>query len=579
MIKLKQQILFFLLIPLHVTAMELPKTVVKQGKEFVFYKGTSERKEVGRLSPSQYSIENIYMLMNLKALPHDIQHRIAFFLLGKTINSYAAFKLSKSFMGNIIARSPDGNIIMGPLGGLIPDNSSLGFFNGTSGDLITTLKKYFLLGKEGFLMFPLTAFSADSTLIFLGLEGAYGLWNTTSGEQMCKLQGHTGPITSVAFSPDDTTLLTGSADSTACLWDTKTGQQLHTLEGHTGSITSVAFSPDGKTILTTSSDNGARLWDLTGNLLAISPQEVTIWTVAFTADSSIILVTSLYDRANVSSGERVHLWNTQTGVLKELEGEAMRTGGKIVPSLDGTIIFTVVNDSSLYLWNIQTAQLLHVLQGHAKKITIATFSPNSKTIVTGSDDCTACVWDPVSGEQICSFQQHTRPLASLVYSADSRTIITCSKDSTARIWDALTGEQRCILEHTGPVISVTCSPDSNTILTGSYIPGSGDFIERLWDGVTGEQLRELSIVTELEKSLSWKEKVLFTIAKKATEFLARQGLLSHTSSLELSADGTAAFTSWAVGPNGSVPMLHLVQLWNDGYSKDFMNWVTTEIKP
>ncbi|MBA2307449.1 hypothetical protein H0W26_04925, partial [Candidatus Dependentiae bacterium] len=193
-------------------------------------------------------------------------------------------------------------------------------------------------------------------------------------------------------------------------------------------------------------------------------------------------------------------------------------------------------------------------------------------------DCTACVWDTVSGEQVCSFQQHTGPLASLVYSPDS-TIITGSHDGTARIWDALSGEQRCILEHTGPVISVTCSPDSNTILTGSYIPGSGEFIVRLWDGVTGEQRRELSIVTELEKSLNWKEKMPLAIMKKAIELLAQHGVVSHTSSLELSVDGTAAFTSWAIGPHEHSPLLHLVQLWSNGYSKDFMNWVTTEIKP
>ena len=33
------------------------------------------------------------------------------------------------------------------------------------------------------------------------------------------LTGHTGPVTSVAFSPDSTTLATGSADHTVRLWD------------------------------------------------------------------------------------------------------------------------------------------------------------------------------------------------------------------------------------------------------------------------------------------------------------------------------------------------------------------------
>ena len=37
-------------------------------------------------------------------------------------------------------------------------------------------------------------------------------------------------------------------DNTVRLWDVATGEPLRTLEGHTGSVNSVAFSPDGKTL-------------------------------------------------------------------------------------------------------------------------------------------------------------------------------------------------------------------------------------------------------------------------------------------------------------------------------------------
>ncbi|MBA2307119.1 hypothetical protein H0W26_03235, partial [Candidatus Dependentiae bacterium] len=57
---------------------------------------------------------------------------------------------------------------------------------------------------------------------------------------------------------------------TARVWDVKTGQQLHILQGHTKPVSSAAFSPDGTTILTGSEDNKARLWDVTtGDLLKV----------------------------------------------------------------------------------------------------------------------------------------------------------------------------------------------------------------------------------------------------------------------------------------------------------------------
>ncbi|MGH3569580.1 MAG: NACHT domain-containing protein, partial [Pseudonocardia sp.] len=48
------------------------------------------------------------------------------------------------------------------------------------------------------------------------------------------LTGHTGAVLSVAWSPDGTRLLTGSADNTARVWDATTAEPLHHLTDHTG---------------------------------------------------------------------------------------------------------------------------------------------------------------------------------------------------------------------------------------------------------------------------------------------------------------------------------------------------------
>ncbi|KAI9745039.1 MAG: hypothetical protein M1818_001317 [Claussenomyces sp. TS43310] len=84
------------------------------------------------------------------------------------------------------------------------------------------------------------------------------IWNTA----LQTLEGHSGPVSSSAVSPDGKLVVSGLWDETIRLWDIVISTASQTLRGHSGVVRSVAFSPDGRHIIFHATDGKVRLWDI-----------------------------------------------------------------------------------------------------------------------------------------------------------------------------------------------------------------------------------------------------------------------------------------------------------------------------
>ena len=65
----------------------------------------------------------------------------------------------------------------------------------------------------------------------------------------------------VVFSPDSTVLVNGDRNGRIQLWDTTTGNEIITLNGHTGGVETLRFSPDGNILVSAGQDGTILLWD------------------------------------------------------------------------------------------------------------------------------------------------------------------------------------------------------------------------------------------------------------------------------------------------------------------------------
>ncbi|KIK14655.1 hypothetical protein PISMIDRAFT_70538, partial [Pisolithus microcarpus 441] len=89
------------------------------------------------------------------------------------------------------------------------------------------------------------------------------VWDVEGGVQIGScLEGHTFYVSSVGFSPDGKRIVSGSWDKTVRVWDVEVCLQIgHPLDGHTRDVTSVASSPDGERNPSGAQDNNVGIWD------------------------------------------------------------------------------------------------------------------------------------------------------------------------------------------------------------------------------------------------------------------------------------------------------------------------------
>jgi WD40 repeat protein/tRNA A-37 threonylcarbamoyl transferase component Bud32 len=108
------------------------------------------------------------------------------------------------------------------------------------------------------------AFSPDGKRIVTGSSDHHlKVWDVERGQELRTLKGHWDTVTCVAFSPDGKRIVSGGAGNQSGnleegleaipgevkVWDADNGQELLSVKGHSGLVTSVAFSPDGRRIV------------------------------------------------------------------------------------------------------------------------------------------------------------------------------------------------------------------------------------------------------------------------------------------------------------------------------------------
>jgi WD40 repeat protein len=238
-----------------------------------------------------------------------------------------------------------------------------------------------------------------------------------SGSHLGK-DSHSDVVYSVAFSFDNSRIASGGRDNSVKIWDAQSGQLLNTLIdpsiasvginrerwSHISCVYSVAFSPDNLKIASGSGDCRVKIWDAqSGQLLntLIDPGLRNQWTSH---------ISSVYSVAFSPSGESADFLLAKRGSNKPCLFDRR--------SFDNLrIVSCGFCDNIVKIWDVQSGQLINTLIGHTDWVNSVAYSPDNLRIVSGSHDRDIKIWDALSGQLLNTLDGHIGMVNSVAFSS------------------------------------------------------------------------------------------------------------------------------------------------------------------
>jgi WD40 repeat protein/serine/threonine protein kinase len=331
-----------------------------------------------------------------------------------------------------------------------------------------------VLGAHSDLVSCLAVDRSGRRLLSGSFDGQAMLHDLVSGQRLVVFRGHEGPITSLAWAPDQRRFATTGADGTVRVWRSDQPDPVLTLEGHEEETTGVAFSADGETLYSTGFDSSVRAWNLsTGESSLLDQQTVGFTTLGASPERGLVVAGSLDGSIHVISSEG-------DAVPRHLEGHKAQVVGMAV-SPGGAWLASGSDDRTVRLWDLTAAEADPGTIGHAGAVSSVAWSPDGARLISGGWDGTARLWDAASGQQLAVLDGHGGKVHSAALRPDAAQAATAGTDRAVRIWDLSTGEvQRFLSGHQDEVVSLSFHPQQAQLASGAE-----DGMVWVWDLSTG----------------------------------------------------------------------------------------------
>jgi WD40 repeat protein len=344
------------------------------------------------------------------------------------------------------------------------------------------------------------AFVGD-VIVSGGNEHTMRLWDGSRGQPLSRpISNQSGPVTDVAISPDGAEIAAAGTDSSVRLWNVDTGTLVDSMpeEGHTGVVTSVAFSPVDRgpaerLVASAGSDGTVALWRPGSKEVRKFDAGRPLTSVAFSPTGARVAAAGV-------DGQIVE-WNVASGAPTSLENRDNATVTAIAFAPDDRLASVSVS-GTLRMWRADGSQAWEakpakalpgdlqraeqLAQDYPEALSAVAFSPIGKTVATGGANWTIAgtaagfvqFWNSADGTDAGSSFKVGLGVMDIAFNpADDHGLVVASFDPyQVQVWNTQSpaAPRYTFAGHEAQVVSVAASKD------GRIVSGSVDGNVRVW---------------------------------------------------------------------------------------------------
>jgi len=318
---------------------------------------------------------------------------------------------------------------------------------------------------EALLAYNNVVFSPDgSVLAGAGVDGKLHLWDTSTGKpldgdsQMKHETSHVTdhklhPITSLAFNPDGSLLVSGDDDGKIHIWNWRTRSVIKELRGHNSidfndisskAVTSLAFTQNPGVLASGGMDGAVRLWSIPsfralGKPLRNASEVDPIVSLATNEEGNMLIAASF---------DSIMIWDVakQTRIGEPIQIDLLGMVRAMALSPTGKVIVIATGSGALQFWDLsKRLPLGQPVSAHTGAINGLAFNEDGNTLATVGADGNVKMWNVATQTALgAPLTGHTKTevggrsmmdVVSVAFSPDGRSLATSGIDGTVRLWD------------------------------------------------------------------------------------------------------------------------------------------------